>query len=56
MLSAMGMIASFYNCLGRQKNCEEVYVKYVSLIEEFYERDSVEAGNAYFMIGVYYFE
>jgi len=56
MLSAMGLIASFYNCLGYQLQCEHVYVKYVSVIEEFYERESVEAGNAYFMIGVYYFE
>jgi tetratricopeptide (TPR) repeat protein len=56
MLSAMAMVASFYNCLGYQKHCEQVYVRYVTLVEDFYEKDSVEAGNAYFMIGVYYFE
>ena len=33
-----------------------MYVKYVSLIEDFYDKDSMEAGNAYFMVGVYYFE
>lgn len=26
------------------------------MVEDFYEKDSVEAGNAYFMVGVYYFE
>jgi len=56
MLSAMALMASFYNCLGYQTQCEEVYVEYVGLIEEFYDKDSHEAGNSYFMIGVYYFE
>lgn len=52
----MGLIASFYNCLGCESKCEQVYTRYVQLVEDFYERESVEAGNAYFMIGVYYFE
>lgn len=56
MLSSMGLIASFYNCLGCEAKCERVYARYVHLVEEFYEHGSVEAGNAYFMIGVYYFE
>lgn len=56
MLSAMGLIASFYNCLGSQLQCEHAYMRYVQVVEDFYERESVEAGNAYFMIGVYYFE
>jgi hypothetical protein len=56
MLSAMGMIASFYNSLGYQKQCEAVYVRYVTLIEDLYEKDSTEAGNAYYMVGVYYYE
>jgi len=52
----MAIVGSFYNRLGYQKKCEEVYVEYVTYIELFYEIDSLEAGNAYFMIGVYYFE
>jgi tetratricopeptide (TPR) repeat protein len=28
----------------------------VQLIERFYLRDSVETSNAYFLVGVYYFE
>jgi mannose-1-phosphate guanylyltransferase len=56
MLSAIGIIASFYNSLGYQNLCEKVYVKYVSFVEEFYEQNSVETSNAYFMVGVYYFE
>lgn len=56
MLSALGIIASFFNSIGLSTQCEEVYVKYITLIEEFYGRDSMETANAYFMIGVYYFE
>ena len=33
-----------------------MYVRYVTLVEDFYEKDSIESGNAYFMVGVYYFE
>ena len=33
-----------------------MYVKYIQLIEKFSSKDSVEASNAYFLVGVYYFE
>jgi TolA-binding protein len=31
-------------------------VNYIHLIEKFYLKDSVETSNAYFLVGVYYFE
>jgi len=34
--------------LGMPAMCEILHVKYISLIEEFYQKDSLEAGNAYF--------
>ncbi len=33
-----------------------MYVKYIQLIEKFNNKDSLEASNAYFLVGVYYFE
>ena len=55
-LQAYGIIASFYNAVGNQEKCESSYVKYIKLIEKFYLQDSLEASNAYFLVGVYYFE
>lgn len=31
-------------------------MNYIHLIEKFYLKDSVETSNAYFLVGVYYFE
>ena len=56
MLSSMALIASFYNSLGMQRQCENVYAEYIARIEEFYRPNSIETGNAYFNVGVYYFE
>ena len=56
MMSALSMIASFYNCLGYQRQCELVYGKYIQYTEQFYQADSLEAGHAYFMVAVYYNE
>ena len=56
LLQAYGVIASFYNSVGNQEKCEASYVKYIKLIERFYHQDSLEASNAYFLVGVYYFE
>jgi hypothetical protein len=50
------MLAAFYNSLGNMNKCECAYVIYVSLIEEFYEKQSLEAGNAYYLLGIYYSE
>ena len=33
LTQAQGMIASLYNCIGHQKQCELAYVNYVKLIE-----------------------
>ena len=40
LLSSYGAIASFYNSLGFTTECERIYVKYVTLIEDFYQKDS----------------
>ena len=56
MQQAYGIIASLYSTVGNQKKCELSYVKYVQLIERFYHQDSLEASNAYFLVGIYYFE
>jgi tetratricopeptide (TPR) repeat protein len=29
---------------------------YVSLIEEFYDKQSLESSNAYYLMGIYYYE
>ena len=50
------MLASFHNALGNQNKCERAYVMYVNLIEEFYSKDSLEASNAYYLMGIYYHE
>ena len=55
-LSAYATIAAFYNSIGNQIKCEFIYVKYVQLIEKFFGKDSLEASNCYFLIGIYYFE
>lgn len=56
LLSAYGLIAAFFASLGQHRDCEETYCMYVKIIEELYDRNSVEASNAYFMVGVYYYE
>ena len=56
VLTSLAMIAGFYNSLGQHAECEKVYVKYMTYIEDFYQKDSLESGNAYFMMGVYYLE
>jgi tetratricopeptide (TPR) repeat protein len=50
------MMANFYLALGVPAMCEKMLVKYISRIEEFYQKDSLEAGNAYFLMAIYYFE
>ena len=49
-------MASFYNAIGMQVQCEKAYVRYVQLIEQFFHGDSLETSNAYFLVGIYYFE
>ena len=48
LLSSYGLIAGFYNSLGLHQLCEQVYVKYISYLEDFYLKDSLEVANAYF--------
>ena len=50
------MIAAFYNAIGNQNRCEDAYVTYVRLVERFFLKDSLETSNAYFLVGIYYFE
>jgi hypothetical protein len=56
LLQCYGLVAAFYNSIGHQKRCEAAYVTYVQLVEQYYEADSIEASNAYYLVGVYYFE
>ena len=56
MLSAYATIAALFNAIGNQAKCEMVYVKYVQWIEKFYGKDSLEASNSYFLMGLYYYE
>lgn len=56
VLSSLGMVGNLYNAMGHQKQCESVYVSYVTMVEDFFEKDSSQAGNAYFMMGGYYYE
>lgn len=56
MLSAYATIAAFYNAIGNQKKCEMVYVKYVQWIEKYFGKESLEASNCYYLVGIYYFE
>lgn len=56
MLSAYATIAAFYNAIGYQTECERTYVKYVQWIEQFYGKESLEASNCYFLVGLYYYE
>lgn len=42
--------------MNEQKKCENVYVRYVQAIENYYGRESLEVANAYYLVGVFYFE
>lgn len=56
LLSILSMQASIYNAIGHQRRCESCYVQYIKLVEAVYSVESIEASNALFYIGVYYFE
>lgn len=56
MLQSYGIIASFYNAIHEQKRCEKAYMKYILLLERLYTKESLEVSNAYYLVGVYYFE
>ena len=56
MLQCYGIIANYYSQINENKKCENTYIKYIILIEKFYLKESLETSNAYFMVGVYYFE
>lgn len=56
MLQSYSILASLFHQIGNHKRTETCYIKYIQLIERFYLKDSVETSNAYFLIGVYYFE
>ena len=52
LFSAMADL--FYN-MGDWNNCELMYVRYVKLLENNFGEDSYEAGDCYFLVGVFYF-
>lgn len=56
MLSALGLTAALWNSIGQHDRCELAYAEYINRVEDFYERNSAEVSNAYFMVGIYYFE
>jgi tetratricopeptide (TPR) repeat protein len=56
LLSALAAVASFYDALGHQRQCEKVYSKYIKLVDATHGSDSIESANAYFMVGAYYYE
>ena len=56
VLQSFGLMASFYNAIGMQVQCEKAYVRYIQLVEQFFNNDSLETSNAYFLVGLYYFE
>ena len=56
VLSALAMIAGFFNEIGDQVQCEQLYVLYAYYIERHYGQDSLEAANVYFLLGLYYIE
>lgn len=45
----------FYN-IGDWNSCEELYVKYVKIVENNFGEDSYEAGDSYFQVGVLYLQ
>lgn len=49
-------MAAIQNACGSDVQCEQTYVKYVQLIEKYFNSDSLETSNAYFLVGVYYYE
>ena len=56
VLQSFGLMAAFYNAMNMQVQCEKAYVRYVQIVESFFTSDSLETSNAYFLVGVYYFE
>ena len=56
VLQSFGLMAAFYNAIGMQVQCEKAYVRYIQLVEQFFSNDSLETSNAYFLVGLYYFE
>jgi hypothetical protein len=49
-------MAAIYNASGEEVSCEKTYVKYIQLIEKFFGSESLETSNAYYLVGVYYYE
>ena len=56
MLQFYALVAAFHDAIGNQKRCEAAYVQYILLTEQLYSSISLESSNAYFLVGVYYFE
>ena len=48
MLTALSIVAGFYNSLGHQKKCEQSYVKCIQYVSSFKGLDDFETGNSYY--------
>ena len=56
ILQAYSVMAAIYSACGNEVQCEKIYVKYIQLIEKYFNSDSLETSNAYYLVGVYYYE
>lgn len=56
LLSALSTIACTYKRLGMLAKCEYFYTLYIQSVDSLFLKDSIESGNAYFMIALFYFE
>lgn len=56
ILQAYSVVAAIYSACGNEVQCEKTYVKYIQLIEKYFNSDSLETSNAYYLVGVYYYE
>lgn len=49
-------LASLFYNIGDWNSCEDMYVKYTKITENNFGEDSFEAGDCYFVIGVFYLQ
>lgn len=48
--------SALFHAVGDMKSCEEAHIRYVKLIENNFGKNSLEAGNCYFITGAFYLE
>ncbi len=52
--SILSVVANLFYAIGDFKHCEDSYVKYIQMIEDYFGPDSLETANCYFLMGVFY--